>query len=95
MPSIALSIFEEPKLYNTQCFFKRSLYCRWVDKIDMQNNDWKRQYEMNCFAINLVWKMGDINYTQKNAYILNGSVLKCILQMKNLVISKVQARAGP
>ena len=37
----------------------------------MQNSDWKRQYEMNYFATNHFWKMGDINYTYTNACILN------------------------
>lgn len=45
----------------------------------MQNNDWKRQHKMNCFATNLFWKIGDINYTSENAYILNGSVLKYVI----------------
>lgn len=47
----------------------------------MQNNDWKRQYKMNYCAINHFWKMEDINYICMNAYILNGNMLKCKIQI--------------
>lgn len=36
---------------------------------------------MNCFATSHFWKIGDINYTYMNAYILNDRVLKCLIQV--------------
>lgn len=47
----------------------------------MRNSDWQRQYEMNCFATSPFWKLGSINYTSTNAYILNDHVLKRVTQV--------------
>lgn len=88
-PSPALGMLEEePKI----CLLPGDFILQTGAPMEMQNDDWKRQDKMNGLATHLFRKMEDIfifylylktrdiNYTYMNDYILNGNILKCIIQ---------------
>ena len=62
----------------------------------MQNNDWKRQYEMNYFATNHFWKMGGYKlYIHESMHFKwQCAQMHNLDNWRTLVISEVQARAG-